>query len=651
MKLRKNEQLYSEEDCWLNTMIEGFDSVAILILDQSYKYIMLNNGHKKFMKRLLGIDVEVGMSILDIIEKYENNNMKENFIVRIKEKLSIAFKGKNIVTNEEVLVNENKIEYYQIELRPIKNNDGNINQVGICSLNITDNINAMKYLLKRKLDISEEYEEKYNFLRNISHEIRTPMNGIIGLTDILLKDELSIKQTKYMNAIKDSATALLENVDNILYNCKTGSNKLSIHCKEFSIYKLIDNIQNMFSAKQQEIEFDISYNVDKNIEKYVIGNELKLQQVLINIISIAIKLSAGNRIEVNVKVQEMFTQYSNKNGIKLRFEIIYLGKKINERNNKECFNSYELTRQLIKEMGGNTSINNNDCFKNNIHIIIPFILCDKVKNNINFIDNKEQSKKELQKLNMGKEIKILVAEDNLVNQMVIGELIRIFGWKSNIVNNGKKAIQALKNDNYDLILMDISMPEMNGVEAMKVIKQEKELKKIPIIALTAYALEEDKEKLIQLGMDDYLSKPIDKEKLYDMVNKHLNFRDEDVVKQRDMFLNEEYFSGFKRLDKVLDGNTELILELGNKIIQMFSKQQMNEIIELANGGKTAELREVIHKLKGAISNFKLIKVTENLNEIKEKAIERDVDSVYKLVNEINRNMEEFKEGLIKYCNN
>ncbi|WP_051541794.1 response regulator [Clostridium lundense] len=651
MKLYKNEQLYSKENGWLNTMLEGFDSVAILILDQSYKYIMLNNGHKKFMKRLLGIDVKIGMNILDIIEKYEKNNMKENFIGRIKEKVSIAFKGKSIITNEEVLVKQSEIEYYQIELVPIKDEKGNIIQIGICSLNITDNINTMKYLLKRKLDISEEYKEKYNFLRNISHEIRTPMNGIVGLTDILLKDDLDTKQKKYMNAIKDSATALLENVDNILYNCKTGVNKLPVNYKEFTVHKLMNSIQNMFSAKQQEMKLNINYNIDKNVDKCVIGNELKLQQVLINIMSIAINLSACSQIQVNVKVQEKFMNYNNKHGIKLKFEILYLGKKINERKNKECFNSYEVTRQLIKDINGDIGISNDDCFKNNIYIIIPFILCDKVKKNIKCINNDDQIKMKSIELKNENKIKILVAEDNLVNQMVINELIRMFGWKSNIVNNGKKAIEALKNDNYDLILMDISMPEMNGVEAMRVIKQEKRFKKIPIIALTAYALEEDKEKLIQLGMDDYLSKPIDKEKLYEMVNKHLKLSYEDVIKQDDIHLNDEYSNGFKRLDKVLGGNTQLILELGNKIIEMFSKEQMDEIIEFAGSGKIVELREVIHKLKGAISNFKLTKVTENLNTIKEMAIAGDINSIYNLIDEINGDIGEFKKELIKYCNN
>ncbi|WP_315121768.1 response regulator [uncultured Clostridium sp.] len=508
----------------LKVMFENFDSVSILVLDKHYRYTLVNDKYKMIIKKLIGLDIQVGMSVLDTIDKLEKNHIKKFFISRIKEKLLIAFKGMKVSTNEEVLIKKDQIEYYKIEMVPIKNKNGCVTEVGICILNITDRITVMKHSLKKKLDNSLEYEEKCNFLRNVSHEIRTPINGIIGLIDILLKDELTFKQREYMMAVKDSANSLLDNMNNILENCKTESNKLEIYHKKI-----------------------------------------------------------------------------------------------------------------------------NDTFENNIDISIPFTIYDERKNNIKFEENVHKVEKEFKKSSKKREVKILVAEDNLVNQMVISQLIKILGWKSEVVNNGKEVMKELERDSYDLILMDISMPEMNGIEAMKAIREIRKFEKIPIIALTAYALAEDKERFIKLGMDDYLSKPIDKEKLYSMINKHLNL-DEEECNKNELDLNDECFDGLNRLGKVLDGNTELIFELGNKMIKLFSKEQMDEIIYCIEKGKTTKLSEIIHKLKGAISNFGLTEINILLNDIKEKAVLGEIDSVYKLINEIDGNIKEFEEKLIKYCN-
>ncbi|MBU5484551.1 response regulator [Clostridium sp. MSJ-11] len=503
-----NTEKHSEVNCNLKTMFENLDSVSIFVLDKYYRYTLINNKHKMLMKKLIGVDSEVGMSILDMIDKVGNDSMNKNFISRIKKKLLIAFKGIRVSANEEVLIKKNRIEYYRIEMIPIKDENGHTTEVGVCILNITDRIIVMKHSLKKKLDNSLEYEEKCNFLRNVSHEIRTPINGIIGLIDIILKDELSFKQKEYMMAVKDSTNSLLDNMNDILENCKIESDKLESYYKKFN---------------------------------------------------------------------------------------------------------------------------------------------DTSENNIKFKENVHKVEKEFKKFNEKKEVKILVGEDNLVNQMVISELIKILGWKGKVVNNGIEVIEALERDSYNLILMDISMPEMGGIEAMNIIKGIKKFEKIPIIALTAYALSEDKERLIKLGMDDYLSKPIDKEKLYSMVNKYLNLNEEECNKD-ELNLDDKCFDGLKRLDKVLDGNKELIFELGNKMIDLFSKEQMDEIICFAKKGKIKELSEITHKLKGAISNFGLTEISTLLNDIKEKAMLGEMDSVYKLIGEISSNIKKFKEKLMKYCN-
>ncbi|MDU4598793.1 MAG: response regulator, partial [Clostridium sporogenes] len=374
----------------LNLFVGELNNVSIFILDKDFHYIKLNNSHKKFMKKLLGIDVEVGMNILEIIEEYCTLNISDNLIVRIKEKMKIALKGTKIITNEEVLIDGSKVEFYEIEIIPLKDQSNNILGVGACCLNITENVNTMIKVLKTKLDLT---------------------------------------------------------------------------------YK-----------------------------KHLKNSELP------------------NR----------------------------------KNSNKKIF-------------------------------------------------------------------KILIAEDNNVNQIVMSKLIELNGWIAKTVSNGKDSIVALEKDSYDLIFMDISMPIMNGLDAANIIKKNPEWSKIPIVALTAYDSLEQKKKFKSLGMDDYLSKPIDSDKLLYIIDKHLN--DNRQIKNNKMNLKKkEIYSSFERLEKNLDGNKELVIELAHKIIELFSKEQMDEIIRLSRDGDIENLRNLIHKLKGASSNFDLYEVKKLLNEIKERAI-------------------------------
>ncbi|MHB9942896.1 response regulator [Clostridium sporogenes] len=405
----------------LNLFVGELNNVSIFILDKNFHYIKLNNSHKKFMEKLLGIHVEVGMNILEIIEDYCPLNISDNLILRIKEKMKSALKGNKIITNEEVLINGSEVEFYEIEIIPLKNEDNNILGVGACCLNITENVNTMIEVLKTKLDLT--YKEH-------------------------------LKNSKLLN---------------------------------------------------------------------------------------------GN------------------NG------------------NKNIF-------------------------------------------------------------------KILIAEDNNVNQIVMSKLIELKGWVAKTVSNGRDSIVALEKDSYDLIFMDISMPIMNGLDAANIIKKNPKWSKIPIVALTAYDSLEQQKKFKSLGMDDYLSKPIDSDKLQYIIDKHLN-NNRQINNGKIKIKKKEIYSSFGRLEKNLDGNKELVIELAHKIIELFSKEQMDEIIRLSRDGDIENLRNLIHKLKGASSNFDLYEVKKLLNEIKERAIVGDIEHIYKLVEKIRININKLEQDLMYYSKN
>ncbi|MCY6371797.1 response regulator [Clostridium ganghwense] len=677
MKINKDdlesltEHVYSrrkflEATYGLSTMAEEVQSISMCIVDGSYRYMMLNNRHRVFMKKLMGIEVKIGMNLLDIIENIKEENFKKNLIARIKEKIEHTLKGNKFVTNEEILIKKDKIEYYRLEFTPIKSLNNKIIGVGICALNITENIYIMKQLLKMKLDMTAEERERAKFLSNMSHEMRTPMNGIIGLADIMLKGELDEKQREYIKSIKESANSLLKTIDNVLDTSRIETGRFEIVKKPFDFYNLMERLRNMFSVNENQKKIKLEYEIDNNIAEWIIGDELRLQQIIISFISNVLNLADKNKIKVHITKNKNIYHKAN-TLIKLKFDITYKGKEFNEQNinnivkvsNKpqlqdtkysEISHGFAIAKKLLKTMGGHLNINNNN-FENKVIFQLPFeVLDDKIEKNevSEKSENKCKDKVSQVKQKECNNIKILVAEDNLVNQMVISELIQINGWSKNIVKNGKEAIQALEKDSYDLILMDISMPVMDGLEAAKIIKRNKEWGDIPIIALTAHALVQDKEKFIQLGMDDYLPKPVDGDKLYSMVIKQLKLHSNISTKEVKCLNKGEFDEGFERLEKILDGNTELIIDLGQKIVDMFSKEEMNKIIYLSQNGNIEELKNIIHKLKGAISNFKLIKINNILREIKGKAICGDIKAIYELIDKINKNIQIFKEKLTEY---
>ncbi|WMJ82203.1 response regulator [Clostridium sp. MB40-C1] len=531
--LNKENSLYNQVHLGLglSKLMDNIKNIGVFILDNSYKYVMANESHRAFMKKLLGIDIEEGMDILDIFDKFYNNRTKEKVLNNIKEYMKFVLNGNKINRTEEMLIEDDTIQYFDVEVVPIRNDKGDITRVGVYFLNITENINMHKLLLKMKMYINSENGDKLDFFKNIKKEIEVPIDNIKQGIDNLLKSQLNKKQIEQMDIIRNSTHYLVQ---------------------------IIDNVFEIVAAKSGKFNGSI-----------------------------------------NPSVKEKNEDTSKKTSILLEDE-----KEIQETQEIEDIEDIEYKER--KPNGENLSCNS---------------------------DNS---------------IKILVAEDNLVNQMVIGELIRMRGWNRQIVNNGKEAIEALKKERYDLILMDISMPIMDGIEATKLIKNKKQWKNIPIVALTAYALVQDKDKFNKLGMDDYLLKPLDDKKLESIVLKYLNVTHGCLNKKDNYFDTKEYDEGFTRLEKMLDGNDDLVVELGEKIIDMLSHKELNNLIYLAKNGDILELRSEIHRIKGAVSNFKLVKVQEALNKIKERSICGDIKEIYKLIDEIEKNMEVFEERLIIY---
>ena len=375
-----------------------------------------------------------------------------------------------------------------------------------------------------KTQIAEDaVRAKQQFLSNMSHEIRTPMNAIVGFTNVVLKTKLDESQKQYINAIKSSGAALIILINDILDLAKVDSGKIIFEQIPFDLHDLVDAMLQLFEIKTEEKNILLIKKYNDDIPKIIEGDPIRLRQIILNLLSNAVKFTDKGNITLQVSLIEEDT-----NSIKVEFALTDTGIGIQEDKLEHIFKNFEqvyqdtntlyggtglglaIAKQLVEAQGGiilvKSEINKGSEFS--------FTLRFK-KANVEIIFSPE-----IDVETKIKNVKVLVVEDTALNQLLIKIILMDFGFEFEVADNGKIAIERLREDKYDIILMDLQMPEMNGFETTKYIRGEMK-SQIPIIALTADVTTVDLEKCIALGMNDYISKPINEKLLYSKMIKAL----------------------------------------------------------------------------------------------------------------------------------
>jgi signal transduction histidine kinase/DNA-binding response OmpR family regulator len=374
----------------------------------------------------------------------------------------------------------------------------------------------------------EAVKAKQQFLSNMSHEIRTPMNAIIGFTKVMLKTDLSAKQGEYLTAIKTSGDALIVLINDILDLAKVEAGKMLFEKTPFKMAASISSMLHLFETKIQEKNLKLVIEYDTNIPDVLVGDPVRLHQIILNLVSNAVKFTANGIITVSVCQVENEDQDS----VSIKFAVTDTGIGIKENSLDRIFENFQqassgtsrlfggtglglaIVKQLVEKQGGSISV------KSKIHEGSTFSFV------LSFQKTKEEAELERGIMELDseiKDIKILVVEDIALNQLLMKTLLDDFGFESDIAPNGKVAIEKLSKRNfgesakpYDIILMDLQMPVMNGFEATEFIRN-KMNSKIPIIALTADVTTVDLEKCKAVGMNDYIAKPVDERLLYSKI--------------------------------------------------------------------------------------------------------------------------------------
>jgi len=476
---------------------------------------------------------------------------------------------------------------------------------------ISEKKRAEQELIEARNKAEESVRLKERFLANMSHEIRTPMNAILGMGRLMKETPLNERQEQYLRALTTASDNLLVIINDILDLSKIEAGKLSIESINFNLKKLTENLLNISKPLAAEKGISLTINYDEQLPHHFMGDPVRINQILSNLVNNAIKFTAVGGVTLSCLLQE------KKDGkCLIQCHVADTGVGIDKARLSNIFESFSqeddsttrnfggsglgltISRQLAELMGGCINVRSIKGAGSTFTLELSLLEATQAA-------REEQHESNLHTQTL-KGIQVLLAEDNEFNRMYAVELFEQLGWDFGLAKNGKEAIDALKTQEYDLVLMDVHMPVMDGIEATQIIRQMLD-NHVPILALTASAIKGDREKFLAAGMDDYLSKPFKKEQLLQKAKSLLNSLHEvtaptahDGTKELLPAVKPEY--DLHSLLELIGENKQLL----NNMLEMFIKivdETAGVVEEFEKSGKFEPVRKQAHKAKSSMESL------------------------------------------------
>jgi hypothetical protein len=458
---------------------------------------------------LLGYTPEelMGRNLFEFIHPEDIPAAKKRFKYRLKE-------WENFTSELRLKRKDETFIWVESSGNVIADEEGKLSIVYV-SRDINMKRRAQQEMIRSKEEAELANQAKSEFLANMSHEIRTPMNGIIGMTNLTLMSSLTDEQRENLTMVKNSGESLLRIINSILDFSKIESGKIAIEKSKFDIRMLLRRICSPFEIQAVNKDIKFKVTLDERIPEFIIGDPNKLGQILNNLIGNAVKFTSKGNVHVTADLDGQ-----GEGMLELRFTVSDTGIGIAQRDRNKIFQSFAqvdgsitrryggtglglaITRQLVEMMGGEVNFVSKPNVGSKFFFTLPFE-ASVTKAKFNMEDELAKIPEPVRKL------KILLVEDDKINQAFALNLLRKQGHKVIVAENGLEAINQLILDSFDIVFMDIQMPELDGVQATRIIRHKLLISDMPIIALTAHALRGDKARFIDAGMDGYISKPIE----------------------------------------------------------------------------------------------------------------------------------------------
>ena len=495
--------------------------VGVVVEDEQHNIIHANEA----LIQIFGLNASpteiIGQSIFEIAEKVQFLMDKSNDFLKT---MDLMFEQKEKVLRQEFILTDGRI----IERDYMPLSGQGIDQIAGHMWQFRD----VTFYHKARQEALTASKMKSEFLANMSHEIRTPLNGVVGMIDLLKETKLNPKQMDYVDTIKTSTNSLMEIINDILDFSKIEAGKVEIETVEFSLIEMLKDLGSLMSPTAKKKNLNFSILVAENTEDLYIGDPFRIKQVLFNLVSNSLKFTSQGGI--TIKISEYYRE-----GIlaSLRFEVEDTGIGMNEEHQRKLFQPFtqadasttrkfggtglglSICKRIIEMMSGEIGVKSEVGHGSKFWFTLSLPL--QVQKDVVLTSAKQIQEYNKTNPELNRSLRVLVAEDNFINQKVISEMLYRLGHQVELAQNGALALDLAQKSSFDIILMDCQMPEMDGYQATQALRKIENLKSLPIIALTANSMKGDREKCLEAGMTDYLAKPIQFELLKNIIAKNI----------------------------------------------------------------------------------------------------------------------------------
>jgi len=619
---KQSEAALARETARLNAIFEG-SSHLMWSVNKRLFLTSFNHDYADLLRNRLQIEPQVsfsteklGFKLIDAARRRE-----------LEEKYKQAFRGnKQHFEIQLSATAEEEETWLEVYLNPIFLENGNIEEVSGIARDISDLKRNQRELVEAREQAEHSLKVKEQFLANMSHEIRTPMNGVIGMIDLLSETNLQEEQRDYVQTIKKSSETLLHILNDILDLAKIEAGKMLLQPTDVLLEDIFDRLMALFSQVAQQKQNKLHYELDERLPKVVLADETRLLQILSNFTSNALKFTENGEVAVKAKLVKQ-----KGDTVTIRVDVSDTGMGISKENIQKLFNSFQQLDNSTKKVHGGTGLG----------LAISKELTKMMKGEVGVFSEEGKGstfwftvKLKLGNQDLVKDKKVLVAsseisnslaalqptillvDDNATNRKVASEILKKAGCIVETATSGKEAIALLtKTHSFDLVLMDIQMPGMDGMETTQHLKSLSLNNLPPIVAMTAYAMKEDRERFLAAGMDDYLAKPIRAGQLIDKIASIIgsvpppspSFVKEGVARPSRTSGTASRASGTASRDEAKQGN--------QKNQQVVLDRAVLHSLQEAVGGEVSfvlgMLEEFIEEARGQISEAETAYLKEN----------------------------------------
>ncbi|MGN0154274.1 MAG: histidine kinase N-terminal 7TM domain-containing protein [Lachnospiraceae bacterium] len=603
-----------------NTVLNGLDD-CVITMDENHKILSFNETATKLFKD---------------IQLYQQLENLENFPMNIFE---VGDKGEFVIGNK----------HYESHIRKLEDVDGDTRGYTVLIMDVTETFEYIKNIMYMREKAENANRAKSDFLANMSHEIRTPMNAIVGMSELIIEESRGRKMYDYACNIKSAAINLLSIINDILDLSKVEAGKMELVESNYYVQILVQDTVNLVKVAAAQKGLQMKVDLAENIPYQLYGDEGRIRQILINILNNAIKFTRTGYVSLKVT-----GGYIDEEHIKLSFEIEDTGIGIKKEDMQAVFEAFQqldmkknrktegtglglaITKRLVQLMHGELQVESEYGKGTKFTVGLNQKVIDRTT-----IKEAPVTRESIQetdtRLFTCEDYRVLVVDDNIINRKVAIAMVEAYGFQIDEADSGSKAISLAKNNKYDIIFMDHMMPEMDGIEATRIIRSEcgEGGRMAVIIALTANAIEGAREMYLGNGFQDFLSKPFERIQLHEILNKWIPEKKKkylDVEVEKDKVSEDEMAEIFmngvnvRNAIQCRNGGIEDYLELLN-LFYMDGNEKKLHIEQLLDAEEYNDYGIEVHGLKSAAANIGADRLSDMAKEHEMAVKGGDIDFV------------------------